>query len=271
MPPTTEPRPVDHDDVVTYPNFAGKHERAALFGPDEFLAHLHEQGGLHPEAVPESFIMCYERRLFDALERSPQRRPVAHRNRRYFALGDGGQAVGIAGGFGIGAPASAVVLEELVALGARRFISIGLAGTLAPNLSVGDIVVCTNAVRDEGVSHHYAPPGRSAEPSPTLTRRLEECLREAGLPFASGPTWTIDTPYRETVDEVRHYQAEGVLTVEMEAAALFTVGRYRGVEVAAAFVISDRLTDERWHGQFHDAIDPLRKLYDASLSAFNTA
>ena len=78
-------------------------------------------------------------------------------------------------------------------------------------------------------------------------------------------TWTIDTPYRETIDEVRHYQADGVLTVEMEAAALFAVGVHRGVDVAAAFVISDLLTEDRWHGQFHDAVDPLHRLYHATL------
>lgn len=252
---------------VPYPNFADKHDRAALFGPQEFLAYLREQGGLHPGQVPESFVICYERRLFDELERSPDREPVAHRNRRYFALGSDQRRVGVAGGFGIGAPAATVVLEELIALGARRFVSIGLAGALSTNLGVGDVVLCTDAIRDEGVSHHYVPPGRSITPSAALTARLERCLHDAGLAVACGRTWTIDTPYRETLDEVRHYHAEGVLTVEMEAAALFAVGSHRGVDVAAAFVISDLLTDDRWHGQFHDAIDPLHRLYHATVDA----
>jgi uridine phosphorylase len=252
---------------VPYPNFAGKHERATLFGPQEFLAYLREQGGLHPDAVPDAFVMCYERRLFDELERCDDRQPVAHRNRRYFAVGADERRVGIAGGFGIGAPAATIVLEELIALGARRFISIGLAGAVSPTLGIGDIVVCSDAVRDEGVSHHYAPPGRTIAPSAVLTDRLEQRLLQTSLTYQRGPTWTIDTPYRETLDEVRHYQAEGVLTVEMEAAALFAVGRHRGVDVAAAFVISDLLTDDRWHGQFHDAIDPLHQLYGATIEA----
>ena len=256
---------------MPYPNFEGKHERAALFGPQEFLAYLHEQGGLHPEAVPESFIICYDRRLFDEIERSPGREPVANRNRRYFALSVGASRVGIAGGFGIGAPAATVVLEELIALGARRFLSIGLAGALSADLGIGDVVVCTAAVRDEGVSHHYVPPGRTVEPSDALTARLENALSEHGVRYRRGPTWTIDTPYRETIDEVRHYQAEGVLTVEMEAAALFAVGAHRGVDVAAAFVVSDLLGEDRWHGQFHDAVGPLHDLYDAALDTLTRA
>jgi uridine phosphorylase len=250
---------------VPYPNFEGKHEHAALFGPQEFLAYLHERGELHPHAVPESFILCYDRHLFDEIERAGDLRPVAHRSRRYFALDETDARVGIAGGFGIGAPAATVVLEELIALGARRFISIGLAGALTRDLSIGDVVICTEAVRDEGVSHHYLPPGRIVTPSHALTAELELTLGRVGLAFTSGSTWTIDTPYRETVSEVRHYQAQGVLTVEMEAAALFAVATHRGIDVAAAFVISDLLGDDEWHGQFHDARDNLGRLYRAAL------
>jgi uridine phosphorylase len=160
------------------------------------------------------------------------------------------------------------VLEELTALGARRFISIGLAGALTRDLNIGDVVICTEAVRDEGVSHHYLPPGRTVTPSHALTSELEHTLGRMGLAFTSGPTWTIDTPYRETVNEVRHYQMQGVLTVEMEAAALFAVAVHRGIDVAAAFVISDLLGDDEWHGQFHDALDTLGRLYRAALGAF---
>ena len=60
----------------------------------------------------------------------------------------------------------------------------------------------------------------------------------------------MDTPYRETIAEVRQYQQEGVMTVEMEAAALFAVAQYRGVDMAAAFVISDSLAELVWNPQF---------------------
>jgi uridine phosphorylase len=109
------------------------------------------------------------------------------------------------------------MLEELIALGVRRFVSIGLAGSLCADLGIGDVLVCSEAVRDEGVSHHYVPPGRIVRPSAELTGALRQSLDRAGIAFTDGPTWTIDTPYRETVDEVRHYQDDGVLTVEMEA------------------------------------------------------
>jgi hypothetical protein len=70
-------------------------------------------------------------------------------------------------------------------------------------------VVCTGAIRDEGVSHHYAPAEKFAWPSETLTRRLTQALTADGTAPHSGLAWTIDAPYRETVAEARSWQAEG--------------------------------------------------------------
>ena len=165
---------------------------------------------------------------------------------------------------GIIAPA-AMMLAEFVAFGVRRFVSIGSAGCLQPRVPFGATVVCTGAVRDEGVSHHYAPAARFARPAPGLTERLASALAGAGTMPESGLTWTVDAPYRETVAEARHYQTEGVLTVEMEAAALFTVGQFRGVDVAAAFVVSDHLlAGECWTRAFGT-----RALRDASADLLN--
>src|SRR6185503_5038110 len=119
-----------------------------------------------------------------------------------------------------------------------------------PDGRVGDLVMCDRAVRDEGVSHHYVPPARYSVPSAGLSAAYADALRAAGYPYRTGSTWTIDAPYRETVGELRHYRDEGVLTVEMEAAALFAVAELRGLEVASAFVLSDLLTEVEWTPEF---------------------
>jgi uridine phosphorylase len=256
---------VDDHATVPYPNYEGKHEHAALFEPHDFLAYLREQGALHPRSVPESFILLYHQGLFGTIEAAGGLTPVAHQGRRCFALDRARGSVGIVGGFGSGAPAATMVLEELAALGAQRFISLGYAGTLSRDLAIGDIVVCSEAIRDEGVSHHYLPPGRTIAPSTELTSQLEDSLDRNRATFVPGTTWTIDTPYRETIAEIRHYQLEGVLTVEMEAAALFAVGAHRGLEVAAAFVVSDLLAEDAWRPRFHAGDKPLRTLYRAAL------
>ena len=169
---------------------------------------------------------------------------------------------------GIGAPVVSTVLEELIALGVSRFISIGTAGALQKDARVGQIIVCDSAVRDEGVSHHYLAPSKLVYPSRELTECLVQNLEQQGLPLQVGPTWTIDTPYRETVDEARHYQQEGVLTVEMEASAFFAVAEHRGVEVASAFVVSDLLGELIWEPQFKsgEASLALQQLYEVAKS-----
>jgi len=161
-----------------------------------------------------------------------------------------GGVVGLVGDFGIGGPIVSIVVEELAALGVRYFFSFGLAGGLQSDGRIGDIVLCTSAIRDEGASHHYLPPNVEARPSPPFTEAIAQSLTRRNATFQRGATWTIDTPHRETIDEVRHYRAAGVLTVEMEAAALFAVAAVRRVEAASAFVLSDLLGETEWAPEF---------------------
>jgi purine-nucleoside phosphorylase len=118
------------------------------------------------------------------------------------------------------------------------------------------------------VSHHYAAHDVKAQPDAALTDALEQSIVDAGLPSRRGASWTIDTPYRETAAEARHFQAEGICCVEMEAAALFTVAAYRGVALASAFCISDSLADAEWNPLFDhpDLAHNLLALYGAAVN-----
>ena len=207
-----------------------------------------------PERSPESVIMLYQEQLFDGVVEFQATTPLGGQGiySRAVTLDHTNSRVAVIGGFGIGAPVAAIVLEELLAIGATRFLSIGTAGGLQADLAAGEVVLCTSAVRDEGVSHHYAPEETPAEPDAVLTDALGQSIRNVGLSYRRGASWTIDTPYRETAAEARHYQAEGVLCVEMEAAALFTVAAHRGVALASAFCVSDSLADAEWSPLFDD-------------------
>ena len=268
-PPKRDDEPVSTEEV-SYPNYRGKHAHEAFFAPSDFLAYLRQTCGLELSKAPDGIILCYQRRLLnhvlDVEGLDPDQRPRTYRGLVTLAATD--HRVGVLGGFGIGSPVAAALLEELIALGTRRFISIGTAGSLQRFCPVGHTIVCERAVRDEGVSHHYLPPGKFALSAPGLTSRLVRELRSGDVEYSVGSSWTIDTPYRETVEELRHYQAEGVLCVEMEAAALFAVAAYREVDVAAGFVISDSLADLVWDPQFHapETFDSLIRLYDASVA-----
>jgi purine-nucleoside phosphorylase len=119
-------------------------------------------------------------------------------------------------------------------------------------LSIADIVLCSKAIRDEGTSHHYVANGKYAAPDKWLTGRLSEGMNACGIAHRKGVTWTTDAAFAETRQEIRHYRAEGVATVDMEAATLFAVAKKRAVKAAAVFAISDIL-GEKWSG-FHDDI-----------------
>lgn len=255
-----------------FPNFLDKHSHEAVISPADVVAPFLGNPEL---VVPDAVILTYQRLVIRRLEERGARKvdnyPGPWRSLWFPAAGPGAQ-VAVAGGFGIGAPAAAMVLEELVALGVRRFLNIGAAGCLQPDVRFGDVIICTGAVRDEGVSHHYVAAEKFSYPSPELTGQLEAALDEMGVPHLSGVTRTIDAPYRETIAEARSYQAEGVLSVEMEAAALFAIASYRKVELASAFVITDHLlAEDRWSHAFgSEAVEQASiALLDASIQALS--
>jgi uridine phosphorylase len=257
--------------MTSYPNFAGKHAEEAIFTPADFVTYLRQVGALGPDQAPAGVVFCYQSSLYNHVLRAeglepPERRGALH---RIVPLPSTAGRVGLLGQFGIGAPAAAAAMEELAALGASSFVSIGTAGSLQRDLRAGELVLCEAAVRDEGVSHHYLPPAKLVTADAAMTGALRAAMAEGGLGFRAGTSWTIDAPYRETVAEARHYQAEGVLCVEMEAAALFAVAKARGLRVASAVTISDSLADLVWNPRFHEpqVEAGLIALYGAALGA----
>ncbi len=147
---------------------------------------------------------------------------------------------------GVGAPLAAGFLEELIALGVSKFIACGGAGVLQRELVVGHLVVPISAVRDEGTSYHYLPPGREVSPSPAAVAAIEAALSAAGVDYTKGKTWTTDAIFRETADKVARRRAEGCLTVEMEAAAFFAVAQFRGVEFGQILYGGDDVSGAEW-------------------------
>ncbi|MGH9264436.1 MAG: nucleoside phosphorylase [Acidimicrobiales bacterium] len=256
---------------MAFPSFAAKHAEQSFVTPADFLEVVRQGGRLDDLRSLESVVLVYQPKLWRTVAEWPDARvPEGAPFGGLQVLGRTGDRVGVAGGFGIGAPAASVLLEGLVAAGVRRCVSVGTAGALQPDSAIGRVVLCTGAVRDEGVSHHYIPADVPARPSPLLTEALGAAFSGRGLAFERGPTWTIDAPYRETVAELRHYQAAGVRSVEMEAAALFAVGQVREIEVAAAFCYSDLLAGPKWEPHFGspvvaDALDHLLAAAVATL------
>lgn len=147
---------------------------------------------------------------------------------------------------GIGAPLAAGMMEEVIALGCRNFIACGGAGVLNRKLAMGHLVVPNAAVRDEGTSYHYLSPSREAYPDRDAVAAIEQVLSQRKIDYIVGKTWTTDAIYRETRTRMATRRAEGCVTVEMEAAALFAVARFRSVRIGQILYCGDNLDGEEW-------------------------
>lgn len=147
---------------------------------------------------------------------------------------------------GVGGPLAAVALEELIALGCRRFVTCGGAGSLLPQQPVGSVVLVDRAVRDEGVSHHYLQAASQVWTEPATLARAEQLLASSKVPFRRGASWTTDALYRETPARIARRRAQGCLMVEMELASLLAVAQYRKVPLLPLLFSGDDLGAEQW-------------------------
>lgn len=145
-----------------------------------------------------------------------------------------------------GGAGAAVTLEELHAMGCEKFIICGGAGALTKESKVGEIIIPVSAVRDEGTSYHYVEPSREIECHRETVEFVASCLEQMEIPFTMGKTWTSDAIYRETPDMIELRRNEGCLTVEMEAAAFFSVSQYYNIPLAQLLYAGDDVSGEVW-------------------------
>ena len=212
----------------------------------DVLAHRWRRGSRPDGPAPEAVLICLQSGLTRYLARRHRGKRVDGFMGELFLLRGGAGRVAALGNFGVGAPVVAALVEELAAYGVRRFVSLGLAAGLQPDLTAGAVVVCDGAIPDEGTSRHYLAPEGRVDANPNLVAQLSQALARRDIAYSIGSSWTTDAPYREMRPDAARHQNEGVRTVDMEAAALFAVGRYLGLETAALFVVSDSLADQRW-------------------------
>jgi uridine phosphorylase len=147
---------------------------------------------------------------------------------------------------GIGASLSAAILEEVIAFGCKKFIACGGSGVLAKEIAVGNLIVVSGAIRDEGVSYHYLPPSREVTANTIGMTALTGALDKRGIPYHTGRTWTTDAPYRETPNKIAKRKEEGCLTVEMECSGMMAVAQFRDVIFGQVLYGGDDLSGTNW-------------------------
>ena len=141
---------------------------------------------------------------------------------------------------GMGCPTAAIVMEELVQLGVKRFLRVGTGGGLQPDLALGDLIVALTAVAADGTAVHLV----GGEPhSPTadweLIHGAVHAAKELGQPMRVGPIVSSDVFYNPDGGQYDRWSSRGVLAVEMEAAVIFTLGALRKVQAGCLLTVSD--------------------------------
>ncbi|MBI2875452.1 MAG: nucleoside phosphorylase [Candidatus Tectomicrobia bacterium] len=243
---------MDHQEI---PLLSSDRNSRPVVDPQEALGYYAKLLGLEAIRSERTCLGCFDAAILEELVKRTGARENPgwlYRNRperQLYTFSLGGGEVSLLC-FEFGAASSATLMEFLIACGTRRFLFFGAAGALQKDLRIGDLVVGEQAIREEGVSYHYLSPSPSIGGSPYVLASLRQACDTLQLPYRQGPTWTTDAIFRETEEKVRRYQAQGVLTVEMEAAALYAVAAFRGVEAGCLFYISDSLADLTWRPGF---------------------
>ena len=165
---------------------------------------------------------------------------------------------------GMGGPSAAIVIAELADLGARTIVRVGTCGGLDGSLALGELLVVSEAVCEDGTSRALQTAPR-VDPDPDLLARL----REAG-PVRAGPVVSADLFYDTAPGTEERWRDDGLLGVEMETATLFALAARRRLRAGAVLIVTDLLFPSRRPidpEELHEAEHRLGELAVAALAA----
>ena len=210
-----------------------RYEDSSVFVPENLLREARRQKGLPQGNVPAICILDPDGDLVDYLYAMEQAHvddnwACYHTKLHTFTRNE--IEFGIVGRV-VGAPFAVLVAEELFASGCELLISITSAGQIVSLGQPPYVVLIEEALRDEGTSYHYLPPAPYACLHPLLKAFVIDGWDHTHVPLYSGASWTTDAPFRETEAMIEWCRQRDILTVEMEAAALYALAEARQYDI----------------------------------------
>lgn len=223
------------------PHYDEKYDADGLFSPEDALE-VHSNGV--PDCPP-AVILGYQDVLHETVQTQTDDPTNLVRSQELYSLSNTVGFVPV-NEFGIGAPVTATVTENVIAAGAEVVVMLGGCACLQPEFAPDAALFPTRTIRDEGASYHYVPADEPVIATPDLVDSLEDAFSSADFDTHRGPTWTTSAMYRETTPEIEYYREEGFLSLCMESAALWAVCQYRDIDTATVHQIGDYLSPEKW-------------------------
>lgn len=192
------------------------------------------------KTLPAKILVVGDPKRLDMVAGSLKDVEPISQNREYHSIRGSfnGQIIG-AVSHGVGSAGAGVCFEELCQSGATRIVRAGSAGGMQTNVSAGDVVVATAAVREEGLSHKLVPPTYPAIATPDVLMAMRAAASSHGVEFHEGLLLTSDMFYPHDLlgSDLPLWQKAGVKAVEMEVATLFVICGLHGVETGAVVAI----------------------------------
>ena len=247
---------------MTFPLHEHKDYTApSVFTPESLLREARRQKAIAEGTVPAICLLDPDGDTTDYLigSRQAEQHPFwACYHTRLYRFAHESLELGIIP-YAVGSSFAVLVAEELFASGCRLLISVSSAGQIIPLAPPPYFILIETALRDEGTSAHYLPPARYSVLRASLASGLQRAFESSPTPVYRGATWTTDAPFRETASAIAMARADGILAVEMEAAALYAFAQARKVDVVCFAHVTNQMG--RVDGDFE------KGLHQGSLAA----
>jgi uridine phosphorylase len=265
----------DAPDSNASPLFEAKRfDEPSVFTPEALLENARRQKDLPERPVPDICILDPDGDIVRQLTATGDARkdeswPGYHTSLyRFERNGDEFGIVGCA----VGAPFAVLLAEQLFAAGCRFLISITSSGQIVSKDDPPYFVLIERALRDEGTSHQYRSTGRYATLADELSAPVEDACKAVSRPVYTGATWTTDAPFRETETAIERARAEGILAVEMEAAALYTFAEVRERPVVCFAHVTNQMgqTEDDFEKGDADGTQDALEVIDAAATAWQS-
>lgn len=216
-------------------------DRRAVLNPEDVYKPV--------EGFPETAIITFSKAVIDIAMEIYQCQVVAylHSGTRVpvYCFEDGGNKFAIVRTT-MGAPMTVSFMEELIAMGAKKFVFFGSCGTLDASIPAGHVIVPTEAYRDEGTSYHYMPASAGDYVQVPTAEETAEYLEAMGMLVTKAKVWTTDGLYRETRENMQKRVADGCRAVDMECSAIMAAAAFRGVRAWQFLYAEDNLDAAEW-------------------------
>jgi uridine phosphorylase len=214
------------------------------------------------ESIPERVVLCFFNEAIDKILSKHDHKIISYFETagiKYplYELNYNGEKIALIQA-GVGSPLAAAQIEEITAMGCKKFIACGMCGVLKKELAVGHLIIPTSAIRDEGTSYHYVKPSREIIANERIIQIIENNLIENNIPYIKAKTWTTDAFYRETPAKIALRKEEGCVTVEMETSTYIAVSQYNNVEFGQILCSGDNLADFEWDSRNYHKRDDIK-------------